>query len=151
MGVSMNYRRLRAGELIVFAGGICMIVSLFEAWYRSPSGNLNAWDTFGPTIVLLMLGAIAAVALVASALTERSTALPVALGVWTVLFGLLAVIAAVIRLLERPDQATSLCTGPWLALAGALAIFAGAWETLRDERPSMYEPASPAPRHPPAA
>jgi hypothetical protein len=56
------------------------------------------------------------------------------------------VIAAVVRVLERPDHATTLCAGSWLALAGAVAILAGAWQSLRDERPSMYEPARPEPR-----
>ncbi len=148
---SVSLRRLRLGELIALAGAACVIVSLFEPWYQGPAGQLDAWDTFGPTIVLLIAAALATLAVVASALTERNTALPVAAAVWTVLLGFLASIAAVVRLLERPDGASALCAGAWLALAGALAIFAGAWETLRDERPSMYEPATPAPRLPPPA
>jgi H+/Cl- antiporter ClcA len=146
----MSLRRLRTGELIALGGLVCVIVSLFEPWYRSANGNLDAWNTFGPTIVLLTLAAVAGLVLVASALTERTAALPVGSAVWAVLFGFLATIAAVVRVLERPDHATSLCVGPWLALVGAVAIFAGAWETLRDERPSMYEPATPAPRQPPS-
>ena len=100
--------------------------------------------------MLLILAARAALGLVVSAVTERSTALPVAAAVWSVLFGLVAVIAAVVRVLERPDHATSLCAGAWLALAGAVAILAGAWQSLRDERPSLYEPAAPS-RAPPGA
>jgi hypothetical protein len=56
------------------------------------------------------------------------------------------VVAAVVRVLERPDHATSLCAGTWLALVGAVAILVGAWLALRDERPSMYQPATPDPR-----
>jgi hypothetical protein len=56
------------------------------------------------------------------------------------------VIAAIIRVLERPDHATSVCVGAWLALAGAVAILVGAWQSLRDERPSLYEPVRPEPR-----
>jgi uncharacterized membrane protein HdeD (DUF308 family) len=67
----------------------------------------------------------------------------VSLAVWTVLLGLIAVIAAVVRVLERPEHTTSLCVGAWLALAGAVAIFAGAWQSLRDERTSLYKPANP--------
>ena len=58
-------------------------------------------------------------------------------------------IAAVVRLLERPDHAGSLCAGAWLAFAGALLILAGAWQSMRDERPSLYEPAMPPAQPPP--
>jgi hypothetical protein len=139
----MSLRRLRLGELLALAGAACVIVSLLEPWYESSLGRLDAWDTFGPGVALLMAAACAALALVFATLTERSPALPVSLEVWSVLLGLIAVIAAVVRVLERPDHATSLCAGAWLALAGAVAIFAGAWQSLRDERTSLYEPANP--------
>ena len=68
------------------------------------------------------------------------------MAVWCVLLGLIAVIAAIVRVLERPDHATMVCIGAWLALAGAAAILVGAWLALRDERPSLYQPARPEPR-----
>ena len=142
----MSVRRLRIGELLALAGAICVIVSLFERNYENAAGNLDAWDTFGPAVVLLIVAALAALVLVLSALTELSVALPVAAAVWGVALGLAAVIAAVVRVLERPDHATTLCAGAWLALAGAIAILAGAWQSLRDERQSLYEPARPEPR-----
>lgn len=142
----MSLRRLRVGELLALAGSIVVIVALTRPWYESPIGQLDAWDTFGPSIVLLLAAVCAALAMVLSALTERSTALPVAAAVWCVPLGLLGVIAAVVRVLERPDHATSLCAGAWLALVGAVAILVGAWLALRDERPSLYEPAEPEPR-----
>ncbi|HUB72616.1 MAG TPA: hypothetical protein VL979_01100 [Solirubrobacteraceae bacterium] len=139
-------RRLRVGELTALAGAILVIVSLLERWYEGPAGELDAFDTFGPGVVLLLAALCAALAMVLSALTERSPALPVSTAVWSVLLGLLAVIAMVVRALERPDHATEACLGVWLALAGAVAILAGAWLALRDERPSLYPPARPAPR-----
>ena len=148
-GHPMSLRRLRLGELIALAGAICVIVSLFERWYENAYGNLSAWDTFGPAVVLLIAAAAAALALVVSTITERSTALPVAAAVWSTLFGIIAVIAAVVRVLERPDHATSVCIGAWLALAGAILILVGSWQSLRDERTSLYEPARPAPLPPP--
>jgi drug/metabolite transporter (DMT)-like permease len=139
-------RRLRLGELLALVGAVCVIVSLFVRSYEAPAGDLTAWNTFGPGVVLLLAAVCAALAVVISALTERSPALPVSTAVWCVLLGLLAVIAALVRALERPDHATSVCYGVWLALAGAIAILAGAWQVLRDERPSMYRPARPDPR-----
>jgi hypothetical protein len=146
----MSLKRLRVGELLALAGAVCLIVAFTRPWYENAEGKLDAWDTFGPAVVLLLAATAAALGLVVSAVTERSTALPVSTAVWSVLFGLIAVVAAVVRVLERPDHATSLCAGAWLALAGAAAIFLGAWQSLRDERTSMYEPAAPPPRRPPA-
>ncbi len=142
----MSLRRLRVGELLALAGAICVIVSLFERWYENAFGNLSAWDTFGPAVVLLIAAAAAALALVVSTITERSTALPVAAAVWSTLLGGIAVIAAIVRVLERPDHATSLCVGAWLALAGAILMLIGSWQAMRDERPSLYKPAQPEPR-----
>ena len=142
-------KRIRAGELLALLGAALVVVSLTRRWYETPSGTLDAWNTFGPAVALLILAAGAALVLVLGAVTERSTALPVAAAVWSVLFGLVAVIAAVVRLLERPDHATSLCAGGWLALAGAVAILGGAWQSLRDERRTLYAPATPLPRPPP--
>jgi hypothetical protein len=142
----VRLRQLRVGELLALAGSVCVIVALTSAWYESPIGTLDAWDTFGPTIVLLLAAVCAALAMVISAVTERSPALPVSTAVWCVPLGLFAVIAAVVRVLERPDHASALCIGPWLALAGAVAILVGAWLALRDERPMLYRPARPEPR-----
>jgi hypothetical protein len=142
----MSLKRLRLGELLALTGAICVIVSLFVRSYDAPAGTLDAWETFGPGVVALLAAVSAALAMVLSALTERSPALPVSTAVWCVLFGFLAVIAAIVRALERPDHATAVCFGAWLALAGAVAILAGAWLALRDERPSLYEPARPEPR-----
>ncbi|HLM86785.1 MAG TPA: hypothetical protein VK272_11415 [Solirubrobacteraceae bacterium] len=139
-------RRLRLGELLALAGAICVLVSLFERSYDGPIGPLDGWDTFGPAVVLLLAAVAAALAVVFSALTERSPALPVSTAVWCVLLGCMAVIAAVVRALERPDHSTMACIGVWLGLAGAVAILVGAWQVLRDERPSLYKPVRPQPR-----
>jgi uncharacterized membrane protein HdeD (DUF308 family) len=138
--------RLRLGELLAAAGTICLVVSFTLPWYENAAGKLDAWSTFGPAVVLLIAAAIAALVLLLATVAERTPALPVAAAVWSVLFGLLAVVAAIVRVLERPDHATSLCAGAWLALAGAVAVLLGAWQSIRDERTSQYEPATPQPR-----
>lgn len=146
MNVAMSVKGLRVGELLALAGAVCVAVSLTLPWYERAAGKLSAWDTFGPTIVLLIIAAAGALWLVVSTLAEHGTALPVSAAVWSVLGGLVAVIVAVVRVLERPDHATSLCAGAWLALGGAVAVLTGAWLALRDERASLYEPATPEPR-----
>jgi hypothetical protein len=142
----MNPKQFRLGELVALVGAAGLIASLFVRSYDGPIGTLDAWNTFGPGVVLELVGVCAALAMVGSALTERSTALPVSSAVWSVLLGLVAAIAALVRALERPDHATEACFGVWLALAGAALILIGAWLVLRDERPSLYPPARPAPR-----
>jgi hypothetical protein len=145
----VSLRRLRIGELLALMGAVCVIVSLFLPWYENAAGKLSAWDTFGPALVLLIAAAAAALGLVVSTLTERSTALPVAAAVWSTLFGIVALIAAVVRVLERPEHSTSLCAGAWLALVGAILMLAGSWQSMRDERGALYEPAQPPPMPPP--
>jgi len=142
----VNLRWLRAGELLAAAGAVLAIVSLFEPWYEGPSGTLDAWDTFGPAVVLLLAAICAALALVVTTVTERTTAVPVAVGVWCVLLALIGLIATVVRALELPDHATTRCAGVWLALAGTVLMLAGAFLALRDERPSRYEPTAPEPQ-----
>jgi len=145
----VSLRRLRLGELLALAGAVCVIVSMWLPWYENAAGKLSGWNTFGPALALLLAAAAAALALVVSTITERSTALPVAAAVWSTLFGIVAVISAVVRVLERPEHATALCSGAWLALAGAILMLAGSWQSLRDERASLYEPAEPLPLPPP--
>jgi uncharacterized membrane protein len=143
----MKLRRIRVGEMFALLGAALVVASLFLPWYSgSTLGTLSAWDTFGGALVLLIAAGCAGLAMVASALTERSSALPVSLAVWGVLVGLIGLIAAIIRVLERPDHASSLCAGPWLALAGAAAILLGAWLAVRDEHASLYAPVPPPPR-----
>jgi hypothetical protein len=144
--------KLRLGELTALSGVLLLIISLTRPWYEAsygnpPLGNLDFWDTFGPAAALLLATLAAGLMVVVAALGEReSPALPVSSAVWGVLLGLVGVIAAIVRLLERPEHAGSLCIGPWLALAGTLGVLAGAWLTLRDERPSRYTAARPQPR-----
>ena len=142
----MKLTRLRLGELAALVGAVCVIVALTLPWYENLAGKLSAWSTFGPAVVLVMLAALAALALVLTTVTERSTALPVAAAVWSTLFGVLGVIAALVRVLERPENAHMLCAGAWLALLGTVLILVGSWQSMRDERTSRYPPATPEPR-----
>jgi uncharacterized membrane protein HdeD (DUF308 family) len=142
----VSAKSIRLGELLAAAGAVCLIVALTLPWYENAEGKLSAWSTFGPAVVLLMLAAIAALVLFFATLAERTPALPVAAGVWGVLFGLIAVVAAIVRVLERPDHASSLCGGAWLALVGAVAVLLGSWQSIRDERTSRYTPTTPEAR-----
>ncbi|HEY5286155.1 MAG TPA: hypothetical protein VIJ50_03515 [Solirubrobacteraceae bacterium] len=142
----MRLGRLRVGEILVLIGALGVLFAFTLDWYQNAERSFDAFDTFGPAVVLLLLSAIVALILVVTTVTERSTALPVAAAVWSTVLGLVAVIAAIVRLLERPHGATSLCAGAWVAMAGALLIVVGSWESMRDERTGLYQPAAPEPR-----
>lgn len=141
----------RVGELMALLGAAAIVISLALPWYEAPAHALDAWETFGLAVVLLMIAALAGIVLFVATLAERSTAVPVVAAVSCATLGLVGVIAAVVRLLERPDGASALCSGPWVAFGGALLVFAGAWQSMRDERSSRYPPAEPTPREPPPA
>ena len=145
----MRLGRLRAGEILALTGALAVLFTLTLDWYENAERSFDAWDTFGPAMAFTLIAALAALALVVTTLTERSTAFPVAAQVWSVLFGLFGVIAAIVRVLERPNGATSLCAGAWVALAGTILILAGSWQSMRDERTGVYPPARPEPREPP--
>jgi len=142
----MSLRRLRAGEYVAIVGCVCVVFSLLLPAYHSPIGNLDAWQTFGPAVALTLAALFAGLAMIVSAMTERSPALPIATAVWCVPVSLIAVIAAVVRVLERPDNASSVAAGAWLELVGTCVILMGAWLSMRDERTSLYSPATPEPR-----
>jgi hypothetical protein len=144
-------RTPRSGELLALLGAAAVAVSLALPWYEAPAHALDAWETFGVAVVLLMIAALAGLVLFAATLAERSTAVPVVAGVFCVALGLVGLIAAIVRLLERPDAASALCAGPWVAFGGALLVFAGAWQSIRDERSHRYPPSQPTPREPPPA
>jgi prepilin signal peptidase PulO-like enzyme (type II secretory pathway) len=141
----MKLTRMRSGELVALVGAILVIVALTRPWYENSQGLLSAWATFGPAVVLIMIAALCALVLVLTTITERSTAFPVAAAVWSTLFGSIGAVAAIVRVLERPHGASALCAGAWLALAGTILILAGSWQSMRDERTSLYPPADPEP------
>jgi multisubunit Na+/H+ antiporter MnhB subunit len=146
----MSQRLPRVGELAAFAGALGVAVALALRWYETPGGSLDAWDTFGVAVALLIVAALTAVGLMGATLTERSPSLPIAAAVWTTVWGFVASIAAIVRLFERPDGANGLCAGAWIALAGAVLILLGGWLSMRDERKDRYPPAEPERRPPPA-
>jgi hypothetical protein len=145
----MSLWRIRLGESMALVGAGCVIASFLLPWYENTSGKLSAWQTFGPAVVLLIISCAVALLLVIATLTERSSALPIAAAIWSTLFGLIAAIAALVRVLERPAHSNMLCAGAWVALIGALVILIGGWQSMRDERTSMYEPPEIEPRKPP--
>jgi hypothetical protein len=132
----MALRRLRLGELLAAPSGLLLGVALFLPWYRFPSGNLDAWSAFTVTGFLIAPAALGGVALTWAALTRDSPALPVALGVWTLVLGALATVCVGLRLLFPPAGAIEHCAGVWVGLGASVLVTAAGWLSISDERPA---------------
>src|SRR5436309_8705767 len=132
----IDFRRLRAGELLAAPSGLLLGFALFLPWYSFASGKLDAWSALTVVDLLIAPAALIGPVLTWVTLTRVSPALPVALGVWTTLLGLLASACVLFRLLVPPAGAGARCAGVWVALAGALLVSIAGWLAIKDERPA---------------
>lgn len=148
----MDLRRLRAGEILLAASGLLLLVSLFLPWYDTgaPEGaaatagwtayvpfataSLSGWEALGVIDVLLALVALSAISVPVATAWMRVAAVPVALDALVTLFGLFGLVLMLFRVLSLPDGAAGRDAGLWLALAGALGIVVSAVISMRDER-----------------
>ena len=129
----MVLKRLRAGEWLAAAGGAALVASLFMKWD----------DGLG-TVVRVLLGALAALAILLGVLqaTRTSPAGPVGAGVLCIVFGSIGVLLV---LLNLPGA------GAFLALVSTVAITAGGWrsvaaEYVRGLPPGLEPELRPSPR-----
>ncbi|MGH3100732.1 MAG: hypothetical protein ACRDPU_07055 [Thermoleophilia bacterium] len=129
----MVLKRLRAGEWLATAGGAALAASLFMRWD----------DGLG-TVVGVLLGALAALAILLGLLqaTRTSPAGPVGAGVLCIVFG---PIGLLLVLLNLPGP------GAFLGLASTVAITAGGWlsvaaEYVRGLPPGLEPELRPSPR-----
>ena len=129
----MVLKRLRPGEWLATAGGVALIVSLFMKW-----------DDGLSTVVGVLLGALAALAILLGVLqaTRTSPAKPVAAGVLCIVFGFIGVLLV---LLSLPGP------GAFLGLAATVAITIGGWlsiaaEYVRGLPPGREPELRPSPR-----
>jgi hypothetical protein len=117
-------RRFDIGPVLVGLGAIVLLVGLFLRWY----GDLNAWDAFELTDILLAALAVAALVTAAGLLADTELldrrALP-----W--LAGAAFVVTAAELINPPPDAAgQSLGLGAWLSFAAALVMVVGAGLTF---------------------
>jgi hypothetical protein len=135
----MDLRRLRAGEWVLGAAGLVLLVDLFLPWYGDPS--LTAWESL--TVLDVILAALALIALAIPVVTAayRVPALPLALQSLTTLLAIGILVLVVGRVLNLPGDASDREWGLWLGLAATVGIVVGGLLAMRDER------RSPAGRH----
>jgi hypothetical protein len=144
--VSVDFNRVRPGELVAGFGGLVLAVAMFLPWFEFRSGNLDAWSAFTVIDIVLGLTAVAGLGLFWVTLTRAAPAIPVAAAVWTSLLGLIATLCVVVRLIAHPAGSFDTCFGGWVGLAGVLLVLIGAWTAVNDERPFRNTPTATAGR-----
>jgi hypothetical protein len=132
----MDLRRLRVGEWITAASGVCLLVSLFAPWYGAADAgpDPSGWESLAVLDIVLALIAASAVALLLITAAQRLPAVPLTVNTFVALGGLLAVVLVLIRVVDLPADAGAREWGLWLGLAGAVGIATGALVSMRDER-----------------
>ena len=128
--------RLDAGMLLIAAGAIALLVSLFFDWYSGHGGELGVsvgftgWQSF--ELIDLVLAGLALAALYAVvetlALSGRIPALPPPIAP---LAGPLALLLVLVSLIDQPPLINVAAgfdpdTGVWIALAAAAVMTIGA-------------------------
>jgi hypothetical protein len=126
----MDLRRLHAGEWIMGAGGLALLIALFLPWY----GDASGWEAFTVVDVILALIALAAISVAVVTAGHRVAAVPLAIESLTTLLAMFGLLLVVIRVLNLPDDLHGREWGLWVALAAALGIAGGGLIALRDER-----------------
>jgi hypothetical protein len=159
----MDLRRLRAGEWVVGASGLALLVSLFLPWYgidqpvvfgptETFTESASGWEAFAILDILLALGAVAAIAVVVVTASQSTPALPLALQSLLTLLAILLLVLVLFRVANPPTVTFVEEAGPGvlraeaenpdrglgaaLGLTGVLAMALGGLMAIRDERRS---------------
>ncbi len=116
-------RNLEAGLLLLAAGAIVLLISLFLEWYEP---GIEAWDVFEVWDIVLAAVAIAALVAVAG----RMGFGPPRPASWLIGSAAVAFVVVVMALIDHPPAANGTgndpTTGIWLALIGSALMLAGA-------------------------
>jgi hypothetical protein len=115
-------RRFELGPIIVAAGALLLLVSLFLDWYGA---GVSAWDAFEVVDLLLAALAIAAIVAAVGALAPDTGALDRR---WLPVLVAAIVVLVVASIINPPPAAAgaSADIGAWIAFGAAIAMLLGA-------------------------
>ena len=115
-------RSFEAGLLLVAAGALLLLISLFLEWYEP---GIEAWDVFEVWDIVLAALALAALVAVAGRLGYG----PPRPSSWLIGPAIVAFVVVIMALIDHPPAASGSgndpATGIWLALIGAALMLAG--------------------------
>ena len=144
----MTLNKLRGGDVLAGLGGLGLLVVMFFPWYEflegvynggrtiTPDNTVqNAWEAFGPLLVLLVPTALLGIAVFATTAFERTSAYPVAAQVFAATIGSLTTVLVAVRLIDPPGPnfGADLRWGAPAGFVCTLAVAAGAWWSMRQE------------------
>jgi hypothetical protein len=136
--VDFDPTRLRRGEVLVGAGAIVLLASLFVLkWFGvSGGGSLDGWDAITTLRWLIVVTVLCGLALVFTQVTRRAPAIPATFSVIVTVLALLTTLALIYRVLINepgPDSLIDQKAGAFVGLASAIAMFIGGYLSMRDE------------------
>ena len=124
MSAARTQPRVDAGPLLVGAGALLLLVSLFVDWYAG-SISITGWTAFELIDILLALIALGALYEAANVLVRPGW--PRAPWIWPIA-GPLALVLVLVSIINKPPVAigeVDLEIGVWLALVGAVLMTIG--------------------------
>jgi hypothetical protein len=100
----MDLSRLNQAEKIAGAAGIALLIVMFLPWYGVGGFNVDAWEAFSYTDLILFLTAVAAISLALVAANDSDVGLPVALSSVVAGLGALATLLVLFRIFNTPGE-----------------------------------------------
>ena len=147
--MDLDPARLRKGELIVGAGAVVLLASMFAlSWYGlnsvlaptaarlGASVTVNGWDGLTHLRWLMLITIVVALALVFFQVTRRAPAVPVTFSVIVTVFALITTLALIYRVLINPPgsgNAIDQKAGAFVGLVAAVVILVGGYLSMRQE------------------
>jgi len=145
--MSFDPARLRRTDLLVAIGAVALFVFLFFLpWYGVGPFTIDGWH--GHTILRWFM--LATIALAASYVvlqaTQRTPAMPAAIGAVLVIVAFITVWPVAWRVIidePGPNGLVSVKPGAWLGLAACVWLVYAGYRALRDERIPRAKPVEP--------
>ncbi len=139
----VRFQRLRAGELIVGASAVALLVFMIGLkWFGAPARSaahraaysVNGWQGLTHVRWLMLLTIALSLGLVVAQVVRRAPALPVAMSVIVTVLGTINALVLIYRaLIDVPGTGAGEKAGAFLGLVSSLGIAAGAYMSLRRE------------------
>jgi hypothetical protein len=147
--MSIEFSRLRPGEIIAGASAVLLLVLMFAVpWYSvksapspaastpSVSTSIDGWQALSHLRWLLLLTIVVSLALAYFQATRPAPAIPVSLSVIVTVLGLLSALALIYKVLINvpgPNSLVDARVGAYLALLCGLTILYGGYASMRRE------------------